>query len=153
MNNLVKEFLDEFDEIINSVSDTTKYFYSSVPTVQKLPKTLCSNYFPPTNIMINKETLDLTYEMAVAGYLNSEIKITYDDEHLILELDCKTENSATQKVIQQGIKKSKTITKYLLPSSKYDITKIESTLLNGILTIKVPVLEKAKPIDIRISNI
>ncbi len=117
----------------------------------KLPDVFVTSRFPPCNIL-KKEDNSLEYEFAVAGYDLSEIKIDFDNDHLILTLEpIEKEEDEKVKYRQQGIRRAKSTSKFFVPVSHYDVEKAEAHLDKGILKLSIPTKEVAKPKSIKIS--
>jgi HSP20 family molecular chaperone IbpA len=130
--------LNEFNRMMDAVFQP----------VCKLPSTIISNHFPPCNYYADEDgTLQL--EFAVAGYKKDEVKVKFEDDHLILQLTPVKEEVKT-KVFQKAIKLSESTTKAYVPFSKYDIAKAEAALEDGLLKVSIPVKEEAKPLSIEI---
>ena len=113
---------------------------------------LCNNYnpqFQPTDILGDKKTGDLTYKMAIAGYDQSQISITTEDNSILVEGTGSKYSTEDFEIAYKGIKGSDF--KQRIPiSSKYDLSKIEAKFINGILIIVVPISEEKKPKKITI---
>jgi len=130
---LAEEFLNDFD--------------FSAPS--KLPDIFVDSKFPPTNIRMDEDN-SLEYEFAVAGIKMEEIDIKFDNDYLILSITPEKREEKEVKYRQQGIRRSKSVTKFFVPVSKYDVEKASAHLENGILTLKVPTKEAAKPRSVKI---
>lgn len=116
--------------------------------VCRLPSTLISNHFPPCDLSAD-ENGTLHFEFAVAGYRKDEVSLKFEDDHLILELSPKKEE-AKVKVFQKAIKLSESKTSAYVPFSKYDTSKVEASLEDGLLKVSIPIKEEAKPLRIEI---
>lgn len=118
----------------------------------KLPDVFATSKFPPCNILKHEDN-SLEYEFAVAGYDLSEIEIQFDNNYLILTLDPekaqKTEEAI--KYRQIGIRRSKSVSKFFVPVSHYNVEEATANLEKGILTIKIPTKEIAKPKSLKIN--
>lgn len=132
---LAEEFLKDFSNIAPS----------------KLPDIFVDSKFPPCNIL-KKEDNSLEYEFAVAGIKMNEIDIIFDNDHLILTItpEKKEEQDDKIKYRQLGIRRSKSISKFFVPISHYDVEKATASLRDGILSISIPTKEIAKPRAIKI---
>jgi len=118
----------------------------SMEPLSKIPEVLLSGTFPPANLFQDKDG-NLIYEFAVAGYNDEEISLEFRDDRMILSLSPK-ESSLPEgmKMIQKGIRSAKSKVSAFVPPSKFDVEKTILTLEKGILAVKVPVKENAKPL-------
>lgn len=144
----------DLDDIFRSfdsafgVLDTILKNPEQIP-VSRLPTILVSSAFPPADIYEDQEG-DLVFELATAGYKEEEISIKFEDDYLKLSITpSKTEE--TRKYLQKGIKKCEVKSKYFVPAVKYDASLAEAKLLDGILTIRIPIREAAKPREVKIN--
>lgn len=135
VNGVLRDFENMFDEMF--------------PTVSKLPSTIISNHFPPCNYSADEDGT-LHFEFAVAGYKKEEVELKFEDDHLVLHLNPAKEE-AKGKVFQKAIKLSESTTRAYVPFSKYDVSKVDASLADGLLKVSVPVKEEAKPITVQIS--
>jgi len=101
--------------------------------------------FPPVNVLLNKDTKDLIFEFAVAGYKEEEMDINFSGDYLILKLQINKENGDEKiKIIHNGIRKQDVCFRYYTPSDKYDQEGVVANLANGVLSVKVPAREEAQ---------
>lgn len=121
--------------------------------VSTLSPTLLSNHYPPCDYYA-EEVGTLHFEFAVAGYQDEEIDLKFEDNYLILTLKPKYkkngEATPNTKYFQKAIKKTDSITKALVPFTKYDISKVVASLKDGLLSIVIPVKDEAKPVNVKI---
>ena len=82
----------------------------------------------------------LYIEIPAMGYEKDEISITYVDNYLKVNFESKEKEKR-----KFNIKKEFCSYKYNVCKEKYDIEKLEATLLKGILTITIPKKEEVKP--------
>lgn len=142
---------DEVDQLFDVLFSTDWDSIMAMPVVSQLPRNLVSD-FPPCDLEIGEDK-SLTYSFAVAGYDEEDIKIQYEDEHLVLSLASKKEEEESKKkFIQRKIKRGVGKFRYHVPLAKYDINKISVKLKNGILTVQIPVKEDQKPVEIAITK-
>lgn len=106
--------------------------------------------FPPTDRLIEKETGNLVFRTAIAGYKPEDVSVTVEDNFIIIEGKSHAKDDDKYIVQSRGIKGSSFKTKYPL-SNKFDTSKIEATFKNGILEISVPVAEEKKPKNVKIN--
>jgi HSP20 family molecular chaperone IbpA len=111
--------------------------------------------YPPFNLSIDETTKNLQFEFAVAGLSLDDIDISYEDDYLKLDIKSKERNDQyyNWKSIKKGIRTSNSKTAYFVPFAKYDVADSKASILDGILTIFVPIREDAKPKKIEIKNL
>ena len=101
---------------------------------------------------IDKER-NLKLELAVAGYTEEDINLSFDGDVLKLDISkVNDENRDDVKYISRGIKKSSFQTTYVVPAAKYNTDAATAKLKNGILIIDIPANEKAKPKKLSITK-
>lgn len=107
--------------------------------------------FPPVDIEFDKETKDMYFTFALAGYQPDEIDVKFEENYLVLSSEIiskeKDENKAFYK---KGIKKTSFSVKYAVPVTKYDTDNTEASFSDGLLKIKVPAREEIKPKQVEI---
>ena len=122
-------------------------FWYWVP-LQKLPSCLASNpSTPPVDIYRDKDSGDLHYRFAIAGYTEEQVDVSFEDDYLLLTLDKpgeKEEELRSKEYLSRGIKYGKVENKYFV-GSKFDPKKIKATLKEGILEVTIPLKEDSKP--------
>ena len=104
----------------------------------------------------------LVFEVAVVGMGADEVKVTVKKENgrntLAIKAQPKELSDEDKKAIENrnyegGIKKIKKATKLefsrLIPAN-FDVEKTTKTVENGLLTIRIPVKEEEKPVEIEI---
>ncbi len=152
----------DFENIIRDIDSVFDIFNRAtmVGPVSRLPTVLVSSAFPPADIY--EEEDGVVYELAVAGYKEDEIGIKFENDYLHVSLnpkdradccegdDCRCDKASTRKYWQTGLKRGAHKAKYFAPSNKYDASQAVAKLADGILTIRVPMREAAKPRDVKI---
>ena len=141
----------DFDDIFRSFDSAFAVLDSMIKNpeaVSRLPTILVSSAFPPADIY--DDNGDIVFELAVAGYEEDEIAIKFEDDYLKLNITPKKED-ATRKYLQKGIKRCEVHSKYYVPAVKYNASDAVAKLVNGILTIRVPIREAMKPRDVKIN--
>lgn len=101
--------------------------------------------FPPMNMYVNPETKDVVYEFAVAGVPRDHIKISVEEDYLVISTEKVSSERKDLKLVENGIKRSSTTNRYYIPGSRYQLDKIKAGLEDGILTITVPAREETRP--------
>ncbi len=144
----------DFDDIFKSFDGAFSILDSILKNpesigVSRLPTVLVSSAFPPADIYDDKG--DMVFELAVAGYKEDEITIKFEDDYLKLAIVPPTGEHESRKYLQKGIKRCEVKSKYFVPSVKYDASQAVAKLADGILTIRVPIREAAKPRDVKIN--
>lgn len=141
----LSQALDDFSALVDEVLE------SGVPK-STLPLTLATTKFPPYNIYIEEDGSQV-FEFAVAGWKTDEIKINYENDHLILTMEkAEKEDNTKRKYLARTIREGKTIGKYYVPTSKFDTSKTTASLSNGILKVTIPMKEEAKPFSVTING-
>lgn len=138
----------------------SKYFYRSFGDIfDLLEKDLFSGIsklvendvypvkFPPVNVIIEEDSLNLVFEFALAGYKQEEIDLTFVDDYLFLSLNPEKSKEEDKKssFLVNGIKKSSSRSKYFIPFSKYDVDSAKAEFNEGILRVHIPAKEERKP--------
>jgi HSP20 family protein len=108
--------------------------------------------FPPVNVLLNKETKDMVFEFAVAGYEEENLDISFAGDYLILKIKKDNEDNSNFKVIHNGIRKENIEFKYYVPSDKYNQDEVGASLKNGILAVNVPAREEAEKKKVKITK-
>lgn len=116
--------------------------------VSKLPTSLASSGFPPCNWYTDEQN-NLFYEFAVAGIKKEEIAVSLEDDMMVVKIT-PSEVDEKRKLLQKGIKRCESTSRYRIPFSKYDVSKVTSKLEDGILSIYIPVREDSKPVKVSI---
>ena len=111
--------------------------------------------YPPFNLSIDESTKNLKFEFAVAGLSLDDIDISFEDDYLKLDIKSKENNDQfyNWKTIKKGIRTSTSKTAYFVPFAKYDVDNAQASILDGLLTVHIPVREDAKPKKIEIKNL
>jgi len=107
--------------------------------------------FPPMNVEMDKETKDLYFTAALAGYDPEEVDVRFDGDYMLLSSNVKKEEEKAKKeLLRRGIKKSTFEVRYVVPVSKYDTERANATFENGLLNIRIPAKETMKPKKLKI---
>lgn len=125
--------------------------WKMVEPISKLPECLVSGDFPPTNIMTDKDD-NYIIQMSIAGYPENGIDISFQDEYLIVKLTPADNQFEGFNMKMHGIRSSKAERKIFIPSKKFNAQATEASTKDGILTIKIPTKEEAKPFTIPINK-
>lgn len=113
----------------------------------------------PMNI-IHEEDGSATIELAVVGKSEKDIKVsgtTEDDKTFLIIETVEQEKTEDEKQAEEKreysirkIKGTGKLTAKILVPARLDLSKAVKTVENGLLTIKIPVAEKAKPVTFEI---
>jgi HSP20 family protein len=129
---------NEWDILFHNFFHPTSGFLSASTTKQP----------HPLNIFYDKTGLH--FEVACTGLTKDDVKLDIEDDILKISYEKpeeeKTFHSGT---IVNGLAKRSFNLGYKI-SSKYDLSKADGKLENGLLTIFIPITEKAKPKTIKI---
>ena len=108
--------------------------------------------FPPVDIEFDKETKDMYFTFALAGYQPDEIDVKFEENYLVLssEIISKEKSNNDKTFYKKGIKKTSFSVKYAVPVTKYDTDNTEASFSDGLLKIKIPAREEIKPKQIEI---
>lgn len=139
-------FFDEVDEIFESFfgggrknqnrggygQGSNKRYYYTCPS------------FPPTDVTADKESSNLSFEMALAGIPKENIDISFVDNYMILNV--KNEEDKNERIfLHRGIKRNFDISsKYFVPESVYNTKEAKASFVDGILKVFIPSREKIK---------
>ena len=85
----------------------------------------------------------LRFELAVVGLSDTDLDIQVDGDTLRIKYE-KPEKEDTIKYLQKGIAKRSFNLGYKI-ASKFDLSKAEAIMENGLLAIRIPFAEEAKP--------
>lgn len=134
--------IDLFDRLWNNpISPSSDFFREAKESFNEL----YSTNFPPLNIWVDKESRELVFEIALAGYTKDDIILNFEDDKMILELKKKDQtNDDSRLLMYQGLKYSCKKAIYWIPRSKYDHSKAEAEFNDGILKIKIPSIKPEK---------
>lgn len=131
-------FLDPFDILFRDYFNTRDGF---LPAVE-------SKISHPVNIF---ETVNgLVFEIACTGLSKSDVKI--DLEHDILRVSYtkpKEEESTDIIHVKRGLSKKSFNLGYRV-ANRFNLSKAEATMENGLLTIEIPFADEAKPKTLKI---
>ena len=109
--------------------------------------------FPPADIEFDKETKDMYFTFALAGYKPEEIDVKFEENYLVLSSEIITEKKDESKAFyKKGIKKTSFSVKYAVPVTKYNTEETEASFSDGLLKIKIPAKEEIKPKQIKIKT-
>ncbi len=129
---------NEFDILFHNFFNPTSGFLSA--TQAKQPH--------PLNIFYTDNTLQ--FEVACTGLTKDDVKVNIEED--ILKISYKKpedDDSIHPGTIHRGLARRSFDLGYKI-SAKYDLSKAEAKLENGLLEITIPISEKAKPKTLKI---
>lgn len=104
----------------------------------------------PHPLNIYYDETGLHFEVACTGLTKDDVKIDIEDDILKISYDKpEDEKDLHPGTIHRGLSRKSFNLGYKI-SSKYDLGKADGKLENGLLTIFIPITEKAKPKTIKI---
>lgn len=146
--------LDEVDKLAEAVNNAFGTTFREIPSITEKIDFPLDQYTEPDGTFV--------VEVAVVGMDADEVKVTVKTEGgrntLSIKAQPKELTEEEKKAIEDrnyagGIKKIKKATKLelsrLIPSN-LDIRKTTKKVENGLLTIRIPVKEEEKPIEIEV---
>ena len=129
---------NEWDILFHNFFHPTSGFLSASTTKQPHPLNI---YYDETG---------LHFEVACTGLTKDDVKVDIEDDILKISYEKPEENKQLHPgTIVNGLAKRSFNLGYKI-SSKYDLSKADGKLENGLLTIFIPITEKAKPKSIKI---
>jgi HSP20 family protein len=129
---------NEFDILFHNFFHPTSGF--TPPTQIKQPH--------PLNIFHND--IGLYFEVACTGLTKNDVKVDIEEDILKITYNKPEEaEEVKNKVIVKGLSKRSFNLGYKI-SSKFDLSKTEAKLENGLLEIFIPVAETSKPKSIKV---
>ena len=128
----------EFDILFHNFFFPSSGFGSAATTKQPHPLNI---YYDETG---------LHFEVACTGLTKNDVKLDIEDDILKISYDKpEDEKELHPGTIHRGLSRKSFNLGYKI-SSKYDLGKADGKLENGLLTIFIPITEKAKPKTIKI---
>ena len=102
----------------------------------------------PLNIFYDETGLH--FEVACTGLTKDDVKVDIEDDILKISYNKPEEEKELHPgTIHRGLSKKSFNLGYKI-SGKYDLSKADGKLENGLLTVFIPITEKAKPKSIKI---
>lgn len=128
---------NEWDILFHNFFYPTSGFGSAATTKQSHP------------LNIHYDEAGLYFEIACTGLTKNDVSIGIEDDLLKISYDKPEEKEIHPGTIHRGLSKKSFKLGYKI-SSKYDLSKADGKLENGLLEIFIPIAEKAKPKTIKI---
>ena len=130
--------VNEWDILFHNFFFPSSGFGSAATTKQPHPLNI---YYDETG---------LHFEVACTGLTKDDVKIDIEDDILKISYDKpEDEKELHPGTIHRGLSRKSFNLGYKI-SSKYDLGKADGKLENGLLTIFIPITEKAKPKTLKI---
>jgi len=128
---------NEFDILFHNFFHPTSGFLSA--TQAKQPH--------PLNIFYTDDSLH--FEVACTGLNKDDVTVDIEDDVLKISYNKPEEETFHPGTIHRGLSKRSFDLGYKI-SAKYDLSKADAKLENGLLEINIPITDKAKPKTLKI---
>ena len=144
---LDRAFDDIFARIENEVSNMFKSF---MPSVNKMLAPIGNASYPKMNMYTDEETGDVIIEAAVPGRNKDNIEISLEKGYLTIsgktvnQHESKERNEKNEYFCREIMKSQFSRTVGEFPSDIYNYNEVRATMDNGLLTIRIPKLEKVR---------
>lgn len=129
--------MDVFDVLFKNLFNNDSFFTPVVET----------RIGHPVDIYENEKGLH--FEIAGTGLTKDDISIAIEGDVLKVSYKKPDDDSCCEvnecKYYHRGISKKSFNLAYRIPLSRFDLSKAEATMENGLLTIHIPIAEEAKP--------
>lgn len=114
----------------------------------KMPDTFTNRRSPDINIYKNENSYFVEAELP--GYSDSEITVDIENGYLSIKGEKKKEESKEKQNIHREFYSQETFERRLKVGSEFDVEKTTAKMKNGVLTVELPLSEKAKPKSIKV---
>ena len=131
-------------------SDSLDVFERAKAAYKSLPS------FPAADIAVDKETGDLHFTLAVPGYDEDDIEVSFENDSLIIEigkdnaLRRQKDEEDTKFYIVEKLRASKVRWKAPVPFSHFKVKSTEAAYKNGLLSIHIPRNEDQAPHKVKL---
>ena len=130
-------------DLFNSIFNDSFFNFDFPKT--NFSKLISTSSFPPTDILVNKETKTCTINVALAGINKEDISVGYEDGRIVLNVNREPRETSEYAFIQNGIRGiSELKTSWCVDDKYYNVDNISVDYNNGMLTIGIPVREEIK---------
>jgi HSP20 family molecular chaperone IbpA len=138
-------------DLFNLFDDIFANVFSEVPQNSRHTRLISVNAFPPANVSVNKDTKELSIEVALAGIKEDEIELSFDSDQLKLVVEHPVEKADNIAYIQRGLRKVDHIeTGWVIDPRYYSRDNVEVNFKDGLLTIKLFPREEVAPKKIKL---
>jgi HSP20 family molecular chaperone IbpA len=127
----------EFDILFHNFFNPSSGFLSAAQAKQP----------HPLNIFYTDDSLH--FEVACTGLTKDDVKVDIEDDVLKISYNKPEEENFHPGTIHRGLSKRSFDLGYKI-SAKYDLSKADAKLENGLLEINIPITDKAKPKTLKI---
>jgi len=152
MSNLnYQNFNSMFDLFDYIFGDSYRFTTKDRGVEPRFNRLISATDFPPTNIVIDKDKV-LTIVVALAGYTEDNINLSFDNDYLKLVVNV-PESQVPEEVqyIQRGLRKPSHVeTSWMVDPRYYDRDSVETSFSNGLLTIKINPRNEVRPKKIKL---
>jgi HSP20 family protein len=131
------EWFDPFDILFRDYFKTDQTFVPANSTKGSHP------------VDIYETPEGLTFEIACTGLSKSDVKVELEGDILKVSYSKEKEDDAKHTYIRRGISKRSFNLGYRV-ASRFDLSKSEAVMDNGLLTISVPFADQSKPKALKI---
>jgi len=148
----MNEFDKLFSDLFGELGVYSPRILSQPPRVNSV---IQQGIFPPSNILVDTKTKELTIEVALAGYSEDNILLSFDTDSLVLTVD-KTKKETEEeepvvRTIQRGIKMpDHAELKWNCDPRYYDRETVQAKFKDGLLTITVKPRTEVAPKKINV---
>lgn len=141
-----------FDSVLDSFFDND---FEKVYPNFKAPhtvKAISDNSFPASKIEVNKNTKQFRIVVSLPGISEEDIKLSRDDNLLILKIQRATKEDSPWRVIQNGFKdiEGDLTATWKIDAVKYDLESIKVDMRNGLLTITIDPNKASEPKETKV---
>jgi molecular chaperone IbpB/HSP20 family protein len=140
-----------FDEIFSDSARFFKLVDNSQPA--RFNRLVSSSQFPPADIVCDTKTKKLTIRVALAGYSEEDINLSFDGDYLKLVVNRSVDEKeeVPEYVMQKGIKLPNHVeASWIIDPRFYDRESAKVSFENGLLVVNIFPREDMKPKNIKI---
>jgi HSP20 family molecular chaperone IbpA len=139
------DFLSLFDQIFSDSARQLDKFAENNNQPARYNKLMSTSQFPPANIFCNTKTKVLRIEVALAGYSEDDLNLSFDGDRLKLIVDrpdgdksLGEDEKVEEYVMQRAIKLPKHfVSEWLIDPRYYDRDSVTVNYKDGLLTINI----------------
>jgi len=147
------------DDIIRTIREK-EFPNTSVSVFERAKKAFADlPNFPATDIVMDKDSGDLTFRVALPGYAEEDIDISFESDTMQIKVDKdnslkkqKEEESSSKVYLRKSLKTSKVTLDIPIPFSRFNVREASAEYKNGLLTVTVPRNEDFAPHRIQLGK-
>jgi HSP20 family molecular chaperone IbpA len=151
MTKMYDDLFGLFDEIFSDSARLFRLAENNQPS--RFNKLVSSSQFPPADVLCDTKTKKLTIRVALAGYNEKDINLSFDGDYLKLIVDrqdadttLKDGEEITEYVMQRGIKLPKHVeASWTIDPRYYNRDSVSVNYKDGLLTIEISPREEVAP--------